>query len=113
LAAEWSPSTSHYTGEKSPVRLPFRRIPWHRREVVSRETKARWKKEWFGRVGALGNRQLCWAKTWWTIRFVIDFRAINAINTLHGGQIPLNTETSDSVKGSVFYTTLDRQSGYW
>jgi hypothetical protein len=48
-----------------------------------------------------------------TIRFVIDFRQLNAVSKLEGGKIPSITETLEALSGATLFSSIDLASGYW
>jgi transposase InsO family protein len=114
----WKPSnaTPHTieTGDVAPVRQPYRRIPFHKREAVEKET-----------AEMLKNHVIQESRSGWqspillvkkpdgSIRFVIDFRGLNQVSKWSGGRIPLIADTLDALHDAEFYSSLDLASGYW
>jgi transposase InsO family protein len=114
----WVPSnvTPHTidTGDAVPVRHPYRKVPFHQREAVERETTEMLKK------GVIEESRSAWQspvllvkKPDGTIRFVIDFRKLNAVSKLKGGKIPLISEIFDALSGAEYFSNIDLASGYW
>lgn len=99
-------------GDALPVRQPARRIPFHQRKEVERETAEMLRKNVESRSAWQGPISLV-KKLDGSITFLIDFRGWNAVSKLAGGAVPLITETLDALNGSELFRSIELASGYW
>ena len=48
-----------------------------------------------------------------SLRFCVDYRAVNAVTVYDRYPIPTSSELIDQLKGACYFTRLDLRSGYW
>ena len=48
-----------------------------------------------------------------SVRWCVDYRALNALTTKDGFPLPLVDECLDTLAGNVWYSKLDANSAYW
>ena len=101
-------------GESKPVRVQPRRIPMHRRDEVNQLV------ENMKSAGVIEESQSPWRspivlvrKKNGSTRFCVDYRQLNFVTKKDSYPLPRIDETLDSLSGSVWFSTLDLNSGYW
>ena len=102
------------TGDASPVRQPYRRVPLAKRDLVEVELNN------MRDQGIISPSESPWAspivlvrKKDETYRFCIDYRALNEITKKNAFPIPRIDESLDYLGGNTWFCTLDLQAGYW
>ncbi len=102
------------TGNNPPIRKRAYRLPLTRRKIVEEEIDSMLKK------GVIRPSESPWAspvtlvpKKDGSIRFCIDYRALNAITVKDSHPLPHIQDVFDSLAGAGWFTTLDLRSGYW
>ena len=97
-----------------PVRQPHRRIPPHLVPMVKQELQDMLD------VGAIQPSESPWAhpvviakKKDGSMRFCIDLRKLNAVTVRDAHSLPRIEETLDQLRGALWFSALDLQSGYW
>ncbi len=102
------------TGETRPIKQAPRRLPFTKRNIEREEI------EKMKRQGIIEPSVSPWAspvvlvtKKDGTTRFCIDYRKVNAATTKDAYPLPRIDDCLDSLAGSVWFSTLDLNSGYW
>ncbi len=102
------------TGDHTPIRKRPYRLPLTKRKVVEDEIENMLEK------GVIRPSQSPWAapvtlvpKKDGSIRFCVDYRALNAITVRDSHPLPHIQDVFDSLAGAGWFTTLDLRSGYW
>ena len=102
------------TGGAKPIRQPARRLPIHQREEADAEVEKMLKR------GVIEPSSSPWAspivlvkKKDGTTRFCVDYRKLNAATIKDSYPLPRIDDSLDALSGSVWFSTLDLQSGYW
>ncbi|KAF6216167.1 hypothetical protein GE061_000506 [Apolygus lucorum] len=101
-------------GESSPIRQTPRRIPPHRLEEVEKLV------EEMEANGVIEPSLSPWAspivlvkKKDGSTRFCIDYRKLNSVTKRDSHPMPRIAELVGALEGSIWFSTLDLQSGYW
>ena len=102
------------TGDATPVRAPLRRTPFAAREEIAEQLvkmQAR---------GIIQPSTSPWAspvilvrKKDGTLRFCIDYRALNAVTKTDQFPLPRIDDLLDQLGKTNFFSTLDLSAGYW
>ena len=102
------------TGSTLPIRQAPRRLPLFRRE------EARVAVQEMRKQGVIEPSTSPWAspivlvrKKDGSTRFCVDYRKLNAVTKKDSYPLPRTDTTLDAFGGSVWFSTLDLQSGYW
>ena len=106
----------HYidTGDTKPFKMPCRRIPMFKREVVQTEIKKMLDQGVIEPSTSPWNSPICLvAKKSGEWRFCVDLRALNSVTRLDTYPLPRTDETLERLSGSQFFSHLDMASGYW
>ena len=109
-------ATDHtiHTGDAAPVKQRMRRTPLG----FEHEEENHLKK--MLQFGVIQSSQSSWAaapvlvrKKDGSVRYCIDFRALNERTRKDAFPLPRIEECLDTLNGSMYYNTLDMASGYW
>ena len=99
--------------EDKPLKQPYRN-PLAYRQIITDEVNDMLKK------GIIRPSTSPWAspvvivrKKDGTIRFCVDYRGLNAVTKKDSFPLPRIDDTLATLRGAIFFTTLDLQSGYW
>ena len=102
------------TGEAPPKKLPVRRIPFAVRKEVARQLCS------MEQSKVIQPSHSPWAspivlvrKKDGSLRFCVDYRALNAVTKLDTFPLPRIDDLLDQLYGCKFFSTLDFASGYW
>lgn len=101
------------TGEANPRRQPPRRMPFRARRKVACQLKE------MQDTGVIQPSSSPWSSPVVlvhkdsTLRFCIDYRALNAVTKVDAFPFPRIDDLLDQLGGSAYFTTLDLASGYW
>jgi len=97
-----------------PVKVPPRRIPANYRTAVESQIQAMLKE---GIIEESSSPWLALAvfvrKKTGDIRICVDYRELNKRTVKDAYPLPRSDEVQDQFSGSVIFSTLDLQSGYW
>ena len=97
-----------------PIRQPLRRVPYSLQDTINTEVEK-----------MLDNRVIRPSTSPWSSpvvlvrkgdgswRFCVDFRKVNDVTRKDAYPLPRIDSTVESLRGSVYFTTLDLASGYW
>ena len=111
-----TPLAEHYidTGDTRPFKMPCRRIPMFKREIVQTEIKKMLDQGVIKPSNSPWNSPICLVtKKSGEWRFCVDLRALNSVTKLDTFPLPRTDETLERLAGSQFFSTLDMCSGYW
>jgi len=109
-------AVAHYidTGNSRPIRVPPRRIPPGRRQIIEEEIEKMLEQ------GIIRESKSPWSspvvlvkKKDGSTRFCIDYRQLNQVTKKNSYPIPRIDETLESLRGNSWFCTLDLASGYW
>ena len=102
------------TGDSSPIRLPYRRLPMVKKRSLEEEVDKMLQE------GVIMPTNSPWAspvvmvtKKDGTCRFCIDYRKLNGVTRKNAYPLPRIDESVESLGGNNWFCTLDLQSGYW
>jgi hypothetical protein len=102
------------TGDSRPIRNPPRRMNLQKQKIEEEEVAKMLDK------GVIEPSRSPWAspivlatKKDGTTRFCIDYRRLNEVTVKDSFPLPRIDDTLDSLKGSMYFSTLDLASGYW
>ena len=102
------------TGHAQPIAQPRRRAPFAARKEIARQLKE------MQEAGVIQPSFSPWAspvvlvaKQDGSLRFCIDFRALNAVTVADRFPLPRIDDLLDQLGSARIYTTLDLASGYW
>ena len=102
------------TAYQAPIKIPPRRIPMFKRELVDQELDKMFEQEIIEPSDSPWSAPICLVtKKDGTCRFCIDFRKLNAVTIKDAYPLPRIDETLDSLSGSMWFSSLDLASGYW
>ena len=102
------------TQGSSPLHIPPRRLPFHKRQEVkklldnmlARGIIERSSSPWFFPIALVKKKD---GSTW----LCVDFRKLNMVTEKDAHLIPRLDETFDHLSGTAWSSTLDLASGYW
>ena len=101
-------------GDSRPIRLPPRRVPLHKLEVVESALQEMEEK------GVIRASHSPWSapivivqKKDGSARFCVDYRALNEKTRKDAYPIPRVEDNLDALEGSRWFSTLDLAAGYW
>ena len=104
----------HIVTSEPPVKIPPRRIPIHYKEEVEKQLQEMLK------LGIIEESQSPWMapavyvpKKSGGVRICVDYRELNKRTKQDSYPLPLIDEVQDRLAGSVIFSTLDLQCGYW
>ncbi|KAL5010990.1 hypothetical protein ScPMuIL_013295, partial [Solemya velum] len=102
------------TGNAKPMKLPGRRLPHHKEEIV---------REKLGEMlndGTIEPSSSAWSspivlatKSDGSLRFCVDYRKLNEVTIKDAYPLPRITEALEQLGHSSWFTSLDMISGYW
>ena len=102
------------TGESKPIKQQARRIPFAVREEVSHQLKK------MQESGVIQPSNSPWAspivlvkKRDGTLRFCVDYRALNAVTRADTFPLPRIDDLLDQLGQAKYFSTLDLVAGYW
>lgn len=102
------------TGSHTPIKIPPRRIPLFKRQLVDQELDKMLEQGTIEPSESPWSAPICLVKKKdGTCRFCIDFRKLNAVTLRDAYPLPRIDDTLDSLSGSMWFSTLDLASGYW
>ena len=102
------------TGSHTPIKIPPRRIPIFKRQLVDQELDKMLEQGTVEPSESPWSAPICLVKKKdGTCRFCIDFRKLNAVTLRDAYPLPRIDDTLDSLSGSMWFSTLDLASGYW
>ena len=102
------------TGDHAPIRVPPRRLPFHKRDVVQKEVESMMASDviepssspWSAPVALIKKKD-------GSERFCIDHRKLNSITKKDVYPLPRYDEILESLSGEAYFTHLDLVRGYW
>ena len=102
------------TGDHAPIRVPPRRLPFHKRDVVQKEVEPMMASDviepssppWSAPVALIKKKD-------GGERFCIDYRKLNSITKKDVYPLPRCDEILESLSGGAFFTHLDIVRGCW
>ena len=102
------------TGDHAPIRVPPRRLPFHKRDVVQKEVGSMMASDviesssppWSAPVALIKKKD-------GGERFCIDYRKLNSITKKDVYPLPRCDEILESLSGGAFFTHLDIVRGCW
>ena len=102
------------TGNQPPIKIPPRRIPVFRREIVDQELDKMIKQ------GTVEPSNSPWSAPICLVKkkdggpcFCIDFQKLNSVTLKDAYPLPRIADTLESLSGSMWVSTLDLASAYW
>ena len=99
------------TGNAAPIRIPPRRLPFHKREVVRKEVN---KSDVIEHANSPWSAPVVLVKKKDGIeRFSIDYRKLNEITRKDVYPLPRCEEILESLASTTYFTHLDLVRGYW
>lgn len=102
------------TAENKPIKLPPRRVPIFKRQVVDQELDKMLEQRIVEPSDSPWSAPICLVKKKdGSCRFCIDFRKLNTVTLKDAYPLPRIDDTLDSLSGSLWFSTLDLASGYW
>ena len=102
------------TGDARPIRQRPRRLPLKQREEEKQQIEDMLKRNviepssspWASPVVLVKKKDSTW-------RFCVDYRKVNEVTVKDSYPLPRIDDSSDTLSGSKWFSTLDLQSGYW
>ena len=101
------------TGDHRPIKLPPRKVPLGKRDEAEKMIQD------MERQGLIEPSKSPWSfpvvmvkKKDGTLRFCVDYRALNHITVKDSYPLPRIDDTLDALSGSKWFSTLDLKSGY-
>ena len=102
------------TGDQSPIKIPPRRLPIFKRDQVDQELDKMLSEGIVEHSDSPWSAPICLVKKKdGSCRFCIDLRKLNAITVKDAYPLPRIDDTLESLSGSIWFSTLDLDSGYW
>ena len=102
------------TGDAAPIRQPPRRMPLAQKEEADQAVQD------MNSQGFIEPSESPWAspivlvcKKDGSLRFCVDYRALNNITRKDSYPLPRIDDTLDTLAGMTRFSTLDLKSGYW
>ena len=102
------------TGNARPVKQPPRRVPVHKKHLVTEEVDKMLRRgviepcdgPWSSPIVLVTKKDA-------TTRFCIDFRRLNGLTRKDAYPLPRIEDNLDALQGSKYFSTLDLISGFW
>jgi hypothetical protein len=102
------------TGDRDPIKAMPRRVPMHRRETLDRMIDEMQENDVIRKSDSPWASPIVLApKKDGTLRFCVDFRALNEITRRDAYPLPRIDDILESLQGAQYYCHLDLASGYW
>jgi hypothetical protein len=102
------------TGDSKPIRQPPRRLAIALQEDAEREINAMLEADVIERGQSPWSSPVVLVrKADGSIRFCVDYRALNAVTKFDAYPLPRIDETLEALAGAKYFSTLDLISGYW
>ncbi|VDI00395.1 Hypothetical predicted protein [Mytilus galloprovincialis] len=102
------------TGDAKPVRVPPRRIPLGQKQVIETEIDKMLKNDVIEPSNsAWSSPVLLVTKKDNSVRFCVDFRALNSLSKKDAYPLPRIDSSLDALGGNKWFCTIDLTSGYW
>jgi hypothetical protein len=102
------------TGDSKPIRQPPRRLAIALQEDAEKEINAMLEADVIERGQSPWSSPVVLVrKADGSIRFCVDYRALNAVTKFDAYPLPRIDETLEALAGAKYFSTLDLISGYW
>ena len=102
------------TGNATPIKVPTRQLPLHKRETIRKEVEAMMDSDVIEHSCSPSTAPVVLIKKRdGTERFCVDYRKLNEITRKDVYPLPRCEEILESLSGTVYFSHIDLVRGYW